>query len=299
MPTRAETQGDFALRRTGSYFDMIIGPGYHLQPITFNEFQTLEESLFMYDDSFFQIPGYIQHAAEIQDIEEEARLYVVDYIRDEFDHNLLGMQDYVRWAKRFEHRCAEITPSFWAQVNMHDLMFARELEMDETNSTTRNMGNMTRLGGQTTIAEQTGESTTTGKTTSTQDTTTSQDGDSSTREATATVPRANDIIDNNIDYDWAEGADSVHEVKSMAGDMNTHVEGVVDSESKTDSASNSSSTTTMNNSKDENMGESNMQGEYTNKMFMQEKQMAINTAQLLAPLTWLRTQLRPMFYQVY
>lgn len=60
---------------------------------------------------------------------------------DEFEHNLLGMQDYVRWAKRFEHRCAEITPAFWAQVNMHDLMYAYELEMDQNTFTRTNTGN--------------------------------------------------------------------------------------------------------------------------------------------------------------
>lgn len=296
---RAELQGDFVLRRTENFFDQVIGNSYHLQPITFHEFLSKPESLFMYDNSFMQIPGYIQKSAEIDEIEEDARQYVAQFIMDEFEHKILGMQDYVRWATLFEHKCAAITPSFWAQVNMHDLMLAKELEMDENNSTRTNTGNAMRLGGQTTTTDQSSNSKTQGITSTNQDITNSQTTDGTTREATATVVRAGDQISDGLNYNWNDAADNIHEVRNRAGDTNQHLESSIDSNQETETASNSVSTVSMNNMSDETTTTGIDKTEYTNKMFMQEKQWAINTAQLLMPLEWLKQQLRPMFYMIY
>lgn len=295
----ANRQGDYALRRTGNYFDQIEGTGYHLQPLTFHEFLQKPESNFMYDTTFFQIPGYIQQTAQIAPIEEEARQYVVNYIMEEFAHNLLGMQDYVRWARIFEHRCAGITPSFWAQVNMHDLMMARDLEMDDNTVTRTNTGNATRLGTQTTTAEQSGESETAGKTTTKQSVTNAQTTDASTREANATVVRAADELTSEIRYDWSDAADNVHEVRSRAGDTEQHMDSETNSESKTLSSSHSVTTSRMDNNAEESTATSRDVMSMTNKMYMQEKQWAIQTARDLFPLEWLRSALRPLFYMIY
>lgn len=294
-----DKQGDYALRYTGNYFDLIEGDGYHSQPLTFHEFLSKPESLFMYDDTFMQIPGYIQKGAEIDDIEEAARQYVVNYIMDEFEHNLLGMQDYVRWSRLFEHRCAELTASFWAQVNMHDLMYAKDLEMDENTYTRTNTGNASRLGTQTTTTDATGKSTTSGDTTTSQDITNTQSTDSSTREANASVVRASDQISDDIDYNWSDAADNVHEVRSRAGDSLQHMDSTTNSESTTESESHSVSVSATDNSAEQNTAKGIEDNLLTNKMFMQEKQWAINTARDLFPLAWLRQALRPMFYMIY
>lgn len=292
-------QGDYALRKTGNYLDLVEGDGYHLQPLTFHAFLSKSESLFMYDDSFMQIPGYIQEASKITLIEEPARKYVVDYIMDEFEHNLLGMQDYVRWATLFEHKCASLTPAFWAQVNMHDLMMAYELEMDDNSITRTNTGNATRLGGQTTKTDQTGKSKTVGKSSTKQDIDNKQTSDTSSREGTATVVRAESQLTDDLQYNWSDAADNIHEVRSRPGDSNQHMESNVESESATESESHSEAVVSLNNSKDETKNTAKEESQLTNKMFMQEKQWAINTARELFPLEWLRLQLRPLFYMIY
>lgn len=296
---RAETQSDYSLRKTQNYLDLVQGIGYHLQPITFEEFLAKPESLFMYDDNFMQLPEYVQSSADIEPVEEIARQYVVRYIMDEFEHNLLGMQDYVRWAKLFEHRCAALTPSFWAQVNMHDLMMAKDLEMDDNTVQRSNIGNSSRAGTQTNTTEQSGVSNTTGKTTSSQDTVNNQLSDNINREANATVVRSNDQLTQELEYSWQDAADNVHEVRSRNGDTTQNVTGVIDSESKTDTSTTSVTTAVTSNATDQNTitGEDKMS--MTNKMYMQERQWAINTAKALLPLEWLRAALRPMFYQIY
>lgn len=295
----ANRQGEYALRRTGNYFDQTEGSAYHLQPLTFVEFLSKPESLFMYDSTFMQIPGYVQQIAEIKPIEEEARQYVVDYIMEEFEHNLLGMQDYVRWAKLFEHRCAALTPSFWAQVNMHDLMLAKDLEMDDNTISRTNKGNAARLGSQTTTTKQEGETETKGKTSTSQDITNTQITDSSSQEANATVIRSDGQLSENIDYDWSDAADNVRGVRSRAGDTVQHMDSETNNESLTASNSNSVSSSIIDNTSEENTATSNDVMSMTNKMYMQEKQWAINTARDLMPLEWLRIQLRPMFNMIY
>jgi hypothetical protein len=292
-------QGDFALRYTGNYLDKKFGWGEHSTPLTFNEFLSKPEAVFMYEPEFFQIPGYVQQSAEIDPIEETARQFVVDYIMNEFELNILSMQDYVRWAVLFEHKCADICQSFWAQVNMINLMHAKDLEMDEQRGSISNTGNTNRLGGTTTTTDQNSESNTVGKVTSSQDTTNTQDQDSSTREATATVVRAEGQLTDEIKYPWSDSADNVHEVRSNVGSTKQHVEGETNSESTTNATAHSVSTVSMNNSNDQITNTTNSTNDYTNKQFMQERQWAIETARGLLPLTWLRAQLRPMFDMIY
>lgn len=296
---KAKKQNDYALRHTGNYFDLVEGPGYHLQPLTFHEFLSKPESFFMYDEAFMQIPGYIQQGALVAPIEESARQYVVQYIMDEFEHNLLGMQDYVRWAKLFRNRCASLTPAFWAQVNMHDLMMAHELEMDQNTVTRTNTGNAARLGTQTTITDQTASSSTSGHTASTQDIGNTQDSDSYSREANASVVRAGDQLTDDLDYNWSDAADNIHEVRSRAGDTTQRMESTTDSESTTQSQAHSVATSSTDNTSEENTARGNEVQDMTNKQFMQEKQWAIETARHLLPLEWLRQALRPMFYLIY
>ncbi len=295
----SDKQSEYELRETNNYFDLIDGLEYHSQPITFHEFLSKPESLFIYEDSFFQIPAYIQQGANINPIEEASRQYVVQYIIDEFEHLLLGMQDYVRWSKLFKNRCDAITASFWAQVNMHDLMFAYELEMDDNTIMRTQSGNAARVEKQTSTTNQTASTATTANTTTTQDIDNTQLTDSSNREANATLVRASDQLTDDIDYNWSDAADNVHELRSRAGDTNQHMESSTDSTSNTQSQAYNVSTSNLDDSSEENASTSNETMELTNKMFMQEKQWAINTARDLLPLTWLRQQLRPMFYLLY
>lgn len=195
-----DTQGRYTLRKTENYFDLIEGNAYHSQLITFHEFLSTTDALFIYEDTFMQIPGYIQKDARINKIEELARKFVVDYISDEFEHSLIGMQNYSRWAVLFRHKCEAIAPSFWAQVNMHDLMMAYELETDNNTYSRTNTGNTIRIGGQTTKAEQSGNSKTIGKTTTDQDIDNNQITDSSTREGVATVVHAIDQLTDDLNY---------------------------------------------------------------------------------------------------
>ncbi len=296
---RAEKQSNYALRNTGNYFDLIEGNNYHLQPISFHEFLSKPESLFMYEETFMQIPGYIQAGADLGEIEESARQWVVNYIMNEFEHNLLGMQDYVRWATLFEHKCASLAPAFWAQVNMHDVMFAFELETDQNAFSRENTGNTSRLGTQTSTTDQQANSKTTGKTKSSQDTGNTQTTDTSTREATASVIHAEDQLTEDIDYNWSDAADNVHEIRSRNGDTKQHSESETESESETNSTSHSVSAHDTTNSMEENVIRSNETQDLTNKQFIQERQWAIATAQQLIPLEWLRQNLRPMFYLLY
>ena len=296
---QADKQSEYMLRETNNYFDLIDGFDYHSQPLSFHEFLSKPEALFIYEDSFMQIPPYIQQKANIMPIEEVAREYVVQYIIDEFEHLLLGMQDYVRWGKLFQNRCSALTPAFWAQVNMHDLMFAHELEMDENTVTRTQSGNAARVSKQTSTTEQTASTVTTGNTTTTQDINNTQSTDSSSREANATLVRAGDQLTNEINYNWSDAADNVHELRTRAGDTTQHMESSTDSTSDTQSQAHSVSTANLDNSSEENTATYNEAMDLTNKMFMQEKQWAIATARDLLPLAWLKQQLRPMFYLLY
>ncbi len=292
-------QGDFTLRYTGNYLDQIYGFGYHLQPITFHEFLSKPESLFMYDDTFMQVPGYVQSTQEIMPVEEQARQFVVSYIMDEFEHKILGMQDYVRWATLFKHRCEAISPSFWSQVNMISLMTSKDLEIDENTYNRTNTGNASRLGGQTTTTDQTGSSITEATANTSQDVTNTQETDTSSREGVATVIRAENQLTDDLDYNWSDAADNIREVRSRNGDTKQHMESQSQTNSTTNTQNNGTSTTTMNNSEDQNTSTGSDVQSLTNKMFMQERQWAIDTARNLLPLEWLRAQLQPMFYMIY
>lgn len=296
---RPEKQSDYALRRTNNYFDLIEGGGYHSTPLTFNEFLNKAESYFMYDESFFQVPGYVQSGAELHQIEEEARQYVIQYIMDEFEHNLLGMQDYVRWAKLFKGRCDSLTLAFWAQVNMHDLMFAKDLEMDDNEINRTGTGNTQRTGtgSSTTVGESSTEGT--GRQTTVQDIDNIQSTDSSTREANASVVRAEDQISDDMEYAWSDAADNIHEIRNRSGDTHQHMETSTDSTTANTTQSNSTSTQLSNNQGETSSNIGKEISNLTNKMFMQEKQWAIDTARQLLPLEWLRQALRPMFYMIY
>jgi len=296
---RADTQSDYALRRTSNYLDMIEGRGYHATPLTFVEFLAKPESLFIYEPGFFQIPRYIQQDAELREIEEEAREYVVNFICEEFEHKLLGMQDYVRWAKLFRNRCDSLTLAFWAQVNMHDLMFAKDLEMDDNEIERIGTGLSSRTGTGTSTTV--GNSTTEGKgqQRTTQDIDNAQLTDSSTREAHATVVRASDQVSDDVEYNWSDAADNVHEIRNRSGDTRQHMESVTDSENASTTNSNSTTEQMSNNSSDTSNTTGKEFSRLTNKQFMQEKQWAINTARELLPLEWLRNSLRPMFYLLY
>lgn len=299
MPYNAETQGEYTVRKTNNYMDLIDGRNYHATPLTFAEFLAKPESLFIYDDSFFQIPGYIQQEAEVQAIEEEARQAVVEYIIDSFEDRLLGMQDYVRWGKLFKNRCMSLTPSFWAQVNMIDLMMAKDLEMDQNSISRENTGTRSITGTGATETVGHSETENIGHQENVQDIDNTQSSDTSTREANATVVRADDQLESDIQYDWSEAADNVHEIRNRAGDSHQHMESQTDS--TTNSTTDSTSTTTRQN---ENTAESSggtaeETQNMTNKQFMQERQWAVNTARDLLPLEWLNANLRGMFYLIY
>jgi hypothetical protein len=295
----ADTQGDFCLRPTGNYFDLVQGERYHLQPITFHEFLTKPAALFMFEETFMQIPGYVPEAAELMLVEEHARQYIVSYIMDAFEPLLLGMQDYERWGQLFEQKCASLCPSLWAQINMIDNMLAKDLEMDENTSTNTTQGNAQRLGGQQVTTEQTGTSDTTGSSKTKQDVDNTQDTDSYTREATATVVRAEGQLNNDLEYNWDDAADNIREARNRAGDTNQHMESETETASHTEQQNSSTSVTSMNNMSDQNTSENKNVSQLTNKQFMQERRWAIETAQLLQPLEWFRSQLRPMFYMLY
>lgn len=299
MTDNRATQGDYALRRVVNDFDLITGRAYHPQLLTLHEFLSKPESLFFYDADFFQIPGYIMASAEIQQVEESAREYVVQYIIDEFEDRLLGMQNYVRWGKLFKNLCDALTPAFWAQVNMHDLMMAKELEMDDNEITHTNTGtrNLTGSGGTTT------ETTTSGQqhseTTQSQDIKNRQETDSSTREGTATVVNAEDKLTKSLDYDWTDAADNIHEILSRAGDTSQHTDAKTTTDG-TNSTQSTSNTINNNTKSDEGYSSTSTDNQHlTNKMYMQERQWAIDTAQKLLPLRWLTASLRPMFYMIY
>lgn len=293
------TQQDYVMRRTGNYSDLIYGDGYHSTPISFHEFLTKPESLFIYDESFMQIPDYVQKSAEIDPIEETARQYVVNYIIEEFENLILGKQDYVTWAKRFKNKCDSLAPAFWSQVNMIDLMLAKDLEMDDNTIDRNNTGNTKRIGtGQTTTS---GNSTTTGSVeqTSDQDITNRQTTDSSSRDAAVTVLPTNNQLNNEVQFDWTTSADNAHEVRSRSGDAEQHTHSHM-------TGTNNSTTDTTNTSTQErsdqgeqftNKAKENMH--MTNKQFYMERQWALQTDMMLQPLNWLRNNLRPMFFLLY
>jgi hypothetical protein len=292
-------QSKYALRYTGNYFDNVYGFGYHAEPITFHEFMGKAESAFMYMPEFMQIPPYIQNVQELGVIEEIARQAVVDYITTEFDRLFLGMQDYVRWAQKFENKCMDVAPAFWSQVNMISLMTAAQLAMDESHGVNTMTGSGMRLGGQTVTTDQTGSSNTTGNVKTTQDNNSTQTTDSVSREATATTISAPGEIDSEVRYDWETAADNAHETRSRPGDSQQHSESTTDSTSQTNTAAHSSQVTAANNQQDQNQSTAQNDMEYTNKMFMYEREKGIQVARALLPLEWLRQQLRPMFYMIY
>lgn len=295
----SNTQGNYEVRRTNNYLDLVEGRSYHATPITFAEFLTKPESLFFYEDTFFQIPGYIQQGAEIQAIEEAARKTVIQYIIDEFEDRLLGMQNYVRWAKLFKNRCDSLCPSFWAQVNMIDLMFAKDLEMDQNEITRSSTGNRNVTGTGSTVTEMSSETNTIGHQENVQDIDNTQSTDTSTREANATVVRADDQLESDLQYDWSDAADNVHEIRNRAGDSHQHMESQTDT--TTNSSTDSESKTTRNdeNTAETSDGTANEIQDVTNKQFMRERQWAIQTARDLLPLEWLTANLRGMFYLLY
>ncbi len=293
------SQGEYWLRFTGNYTDQMFGVGKHEQLIPFHEFLGKAESAFMYLPTYMQIPGYIPSEVGVQPVEEAARQYVANYIMNEFEHMLLGMEDYVRWAKLFENKCADVSQAFWSQVNMISLMTAAELEMDETHGTNTSLGTGVRTGEQTTTSTGEGTSSTTGQVKTVQDSDTSQSTDNVSRDATATTVSAEDQLTEEVQYDWTHAADNVHETRSRSGDSNVHMESTVDSTSTTNSTQQSNSSTQFGNIQDENQNTITSEQNYTNKMFMQERQWAIDTARTLLPLEWLRQQLRPMFYMLY
>lgn len=296
---RAETQSDYALRKTNNYFDLIEGRNYHATPLTFHEFLSKPESLFLYEDSFFQVPGYVQAGAELRPIEESARQYVVQAIVDEFEEKLLGMQDYVHWAKLFKNRCDSLCVAFWAQVNMLNLMFAKDLEMDDNEYERDSTGSANRTGSGSTTS--TGSSTTEGSsnTKTTQDIENTQLTDSSTREANATVVRAEDQLTQELTYNWADAADNTHEIRSRSGDTHQHMESVAEGTSSSTTDSTSTQTQNENAQNDTTQSHSTERQSVTNKMFMQERGWAVETARQLLPLDWLFAALRPMFYLIY
>lgn len=296
---RAETQSDYELRQTNNYFDLVDGRNYHSTPLTFHEFLSKPESLFFYEDSFFQVPGYIQAGAELQQIEESARQYVVQYLINEFEDKLLGMQDYVRWGKLFKNRCDSLTLAFWAQVNMHDIMFGKDLEMDDNEIERIGSGTSQRTGTGSSTTAGTSKTDGSGHQTTTQDIDNTQSTDSSTREANATVVRAEDQLTANVEYNWNDAADSVHEIRNRSGDTHQHMESATDSTSTSSTESNSTTSQVSNNQDETSSSTGTERQHMTNKMFMQERQWAIDTARQLLPLTWLTQALRPMFYMIY
>ena len=292
-------QSNYALRRTRNDFDLIEGQQYHLQPITFHEFLTKPESLFIFDESFMQIPPYIQSAASIPQIEEIAREATVQFIIDEFEDRLLGMQNYVRWAKLFKDRCMSLAPSYWAQVNMENLMFAKDLEMDENTVERENTGNRSVTGSGGTTTEGHSETLSTGHQENTQDIDNSQSTDTSTREANATVVRADDQLGNDLSYEWSDAADNVHEIRNRAGDSHQHMESTSDSSTASQTDSNSTTTRNSEETAETSGGTSTETAKVTNKQFIQERQWAIATARDLLPLEWLKAGLKNMFYMIY
>lgn len=295
----ADKQGNYTLRKTNNYFDLIEGRNYHAEPLTFAEFLAKPESLFIYEPSFFQIPGYVQLGAEVQAIEDEAREYVVDWIIDQYENRLLGMQDYVRWAKLFKNKCDSLAPSFWAQVNMIDLMYAKDLETDENVIERQNTGNRSVTGTGATEVVGHSKTSSTGSVETTQDIDNTQSTDTSTREANATVIRAEDQLTDNVEYNWANAADNVHEIRNRSGDSHQHMHSV--SASNNDSTADSTTTTTRQNENtaESSGGTSTEHQQVTNKQFIQERQWSIATARDLLPLEWLNANLRGMFYLIY
>lgn len=267
----------------------------HEIPITFAEFLEKPEALFVYESSFFQLPGYLQLEAEQKRIEEDARTAVVQYLIDEFEARPIGMFDFVRWAKLFKNRCESLTPSFWSQVNMVDLIFAKDLENDQNKITRENTGTRNVVGSGGTTTQASSESS--GHQSNTQDITNTQSTDTSTREANATLVRAADAISADLVYDWADAADNVHEIRNRSGDSLQHMTST--SDSKTSSSSTSTTTRNSDSSSETSGGTTTETQDVTNKQYMQERQWAVQTARDLLPLDWLVASLRSMFYMLY
>jgi hypothetical protein len=269
------TQGAYAFPEVGNYLERVEGDSYQLSPLTFHEFLTKPDSAFFFSDEFFQIPQYEREILSMDSIPEYAREAIRQFIVDEFEDRLLGMEDYRRWGRKFRQKCEQLTVPFWAQVNMASIMRAVDLEMDETTSTRTNTSQHGNTGGQTTKTEQASNGATLGK----------QLTDASARTATLTTVAAGDIVSDDIDVDWSKAADDMQETRTRAGDT----------EQKSNSASNAT-TVVSNNSNATTTNIASDSSEYTNKQFMQERKYAIETAQNLMPRAWLKTQLSGMFF---
>lgn len=264
-----------AIDNAGNFFDLAEGDSYDVNLLTFNDFLKEPDSEFFFSDDFFQIPGYEQEILGMAAIPAYARDAVRRYIFDEFENRFLGMEDYRYWGRRFKQKCEELAVPFWSQVNMQSIMRAADLEMDETSGAQSNTREVKGSGGQKTTAKQTNEGTATDK----------QLNDSSSRTAHRTTVATDDIVSEDMEVDWSEAADDFGETRTKSGDM------------QRDSSSSGETVTESNNDSTQTVTDiSANSSEYTNKQFMQERRMAIETARGLLPKAWLRAQLAGMFY---
>lgn len=288
-------------RYTGNYYNMVDGPGMHVDHITFHDFlEKPEESAFIFDDSFFTIPRYIRdqvsNAPEINDI---ARISVLEYIVSEFAELQLSQQNYVEWGRRFKNRCLAVAPGFWSQVNLFSFMTAVDLEFDNNTFERLGTGTATRLGGQTTEQQSAGTSKTDSEGTSKQDTDVTQPDNAFSRTGNATTVRAGDVVSDDLKYAWDEAIDGIQETITNAGSSHTHSEGETSATSTTNTDNTTTSVTSMNNSQDVNETTGRDTQQLTNKMYSYELPRLIEVAQSFMPLQWLYIQLRPMFSCLY
>lgn len=289
------------MRWTGNWSDSLFGPGDYVEHITFHELLAKKEGAFISDPGFMQIPKYVQVIQDMPEIEEDSRQAVVEAIIRQYDERLIAMQNYVRWAKLFQNRCEDLTPAFWAQVNMISTMNADELELDENTTERRNMGESDTKSlsknAQKTLTENEGKR----STTTNQITESLPVSASSSIEASATMVRDENALADDLDYAWSKGADSVHEVKTTASASKVLIttDGannfVIDAtKGKTTSFGANSSV-----GKSTNTGISVETSKLTNKQFMQERRLAVETARDIRPLLWLFSQLDDCFYGVW
>lgn len=271
-------QGSYSLPETGNTFDLVDGFSYHLSPISFYEFLSKPESLFFFDNTFFQIPQYELELLERDPIPDFAIEAVRLYIIRSFKRRLIGRQDYLAWSELFQNHLEEIRIPFWAQVNLQSLMTAQELEMDDLTTTRMNVGNSSSAGGQVVNSSQN----------SNQNTTNKQTTDSSARNANLTAVATGDIITDDLTYDWSEAANDFAEARTRAGDTTQETNAGGSANSKTD-----------NTSSGQNSNISTETSEITNKQFTQERKILVETAQALMPLRWLKVQLEPCFWGLY
>jgi hypothetical protein len=270
-------QVGYRLPLVDNYLTLKDGDSYSLSPISFHEFLSKSdaESQFFFSDRFFQIPQYERDKLEMVEIPDYARDAIRQYIIAEFENRLIGKQDYRSWGKRFEQRCISLTVPFWAQVNMQSIMTSKELETDENTSTRINTSENDNTGSQKTSTGQKGNGTNLSQ----------QLSDSSSRSAQLTAVNTGDVVDSSLEVDWSQAADDFNETRTRAGDLQQKSENESISVTEVSNGGNTKATTISSDT-----------AEYTNKQFMQERQWAIQTAQTLMPLEWLKTQLSGMFF---